>query len=128
MKSACDLTKETGRIAQLLPSFIRTLCRERFEFDEDELLAEHQDRIVGVIEQSPIFNSYRFPEKHAQALRLFELDDLKELVKHEVIRQQMRTTCPFLRDPKKRSCWSCPVARAVVKELLNEPRRQDTGK
>ena len=114
----CDLSIEAGRVVQMLPSFIRSMCRARFEYDADELLDEHRERAAAYIEQSPVYGRYQFTKHHAAALRHTALSELRALILKQVTRQQMRLSCPYLRDPKKRSCWSCPVARAVVLELI----------
>jgi len=120
MKPVSDLVNETGRVKELLPSFIRSLCRARFEYDPEELQEDQQDRIASSIESSSIFTKYQFPLKHAKALRQWPIADIKELIRRVVIRQQMRLSCPYLRDPKKRVCWSCPVARTVTMEMIGD--------
>jgi len=121
----CDLVIESGRVVQILPSFIRSLCRARFEYDADELLEEQQARAAGQIEASPIFARYKFPLKHAAALRSWSLEEIKEITNKQVMRQQMKQSCPYLRDPKKRSCWSCPVAKGAVLEMIEDEQKRE---
>lgn len=111
-----DIAVETGKAAQLLPSFIRSLCRSRFEYDPDELQEEQKERAADQLEKSPIYHRYEFPRRHAEILRETGLSEFKEIIRRKV-GLSLSCGCPYQRELRKRACWTCPVTRGVIQVL-----------
>jgi len=121
-----DLAVETGKAAQELPSFLRSICRSRFEFDVEELQDEHRIRAARTLEGSPIFARYAFPSVHAAILRDLSIEEFLRMIKKHTMRYELTFGCSYQRELRKRACWTCPVARSVIRELVrNAPGKED---
>ena len=108
-----DHVMKAGEVSQILPSFVRSVCRSRFEYDPDELLNEYRMDAVREIEGNPVFALYRFPARHVCIL----CENSLEIFRVEIRRALSVNTlvgCSYQRELRKRACWTCPVARQVI--------------
>jgi hypothetical protein len=111
-----DKTIEAGKVSQIFPSFIRSVCRSRFEYDPDELLDALRQSAIAQIEQSPVYAVYQFPGDHVRILSTHTVDDFTSEIRR-VLSVNVLGGCPYQRELRKRACWTCPVCRAVIKKM-----------
>jgi hypothetical protein len=121
-----DKTIEAGKVSQIFPAFIRSLCRSRFEYDPDELLDARRVTAAAVIESSPIYALFEFPAAHVAILRDTTLEDFQSEIRR-VLSTGSLGGCSYQRELRKRACWTCPVPRSVIRRYEHvENRSGDT--
>jgi hypothetical protein len=120
-----DIAIETGKISQILPSFIRSVCRSRFEYDPDELLDEQRTRAADQIAKSSIYRRYQFTSRHENILRENELSGFREIIRQKT-GIALSCGCGYQRELRKRACWTCPVTRSVILVLEGQDKADDS--
>jgi hypothetical protein len=112
------LYSEVGKTAQIMPSWIRAVCRSRLDYDEDELLENMKDKDIEILEASKYKKQFNFVDKHIAILSVASPKGVRRFVRalqHKSPSQY--GFCRYETDGKKQVCWSCPRVRAIIENL-----------
>jgi hypothetical protein len=109
---------EVGKAAQIMPSWIRAVCRSRLDYDEDELLNHMKDRNIDILEASKFKTIYNFIDFHISILSVGTPGEIRQFVRsRQKQHANMYNFCRYETDGKKKGCWSCPRVREIIEHL-----------
>jgi len=125
------LSSEVGKISQIMPAWVRAVCRSRLDYDEDEILELYRKQSIGMLENSHLRDRFRFIEKHIYVLEIATPEKVRRIITAQE-RMGAKTTgmfvfCRYQADDKKRACWSCRHVRTVISKLLKEEDYDEEG-
>jgi hypothetical protein len=113
-----SLYSDVGKTAQIMPSWIRAVCRSRLDYDEDELLEHMKEKDIEILEASKFKGKFNFVDKHISILSVASPRGVRKFVRsrqHQSAKQF--SFCRYEADGNKRDCWSCPRVREIIDNL-----------
>jgi len=110
-----------GKKAQLLPRYIRVVCRSRIDYTPDEILDYmHRQTLTNLLKWDKL-EKYGFAQHHALVLRKYDTSGLLELI-HSLrgSKDITKEKCPFQITGTKFSCLSCGMVKECMEALKND--------
>ncbi len=117
--------KALGKASQILPSYLRIVCRSRLDCTPLEVL--DQARMIGRMDLATAHNrlpDYEFIVKHDAIMHQYTTEQILDLIEEEIERQTPKS--PYSTPPcrltergagGKKACWICPVITATLQRL-----------
>ena len=122
--------KAIGHAAQMLPAYLRVVCRSRFDCTPYEVLEiarqETTDKIQALKDEG--FN-YVFLDEHHEIVIKTPIDEILIVIEGNLtggiknpLLQHMMNQCPMQahngsNKTARSKCWTCPIISDVLKEL-----------
>lgn len=123
--------KAIGKAAQILPSYLRLICRARIDCTPPEMLEVAKmialDNIAAQAQEGPAF---AFLERHRMIIEAHDPADLMDRLEHKVgggqgsalMSRMAGGTCAMqahagaMKTAKSR-CWSCSIIADLIRDL-----------
>ncbi len=118
-----DDLKIMGKKAQLLPRYIRVVCRSRIDYTPDEILDYmHRQTLTNLLKWDKL-EKYGFAQHHALVLRKYDTKGLLDII-HSLrgSKDIKNERCPFQVTGAKFSCFSC----GMVKDCMEVLKKDET--
>jgi len=117
--------KAIGKASQILPSYLRMVCRSRLDCTPIEVL-DHA-RIMAKTELHAArqrLPDYHFVEVHEAIVHQYTTEQILDLIIDEIDHQTPKTpysqaTCRLMERGAggKKACWICPIMTATIQRL-----------
>lgn len=127
-----------GKAAQILPAYLRIICRSRFDCTPVELLEISQTIALDSIDElKEAGMSYRFLDEHRAIISEVPPADILALIEgrigtdnHSPLLARMIGTCPLQQfngpmKTAKSKCWSCSIIPELIRELKAKTKTEE---
>ena len=122
--------REIGKISQLLPTYLRVICRARFDCTPPEVLDIARAETTTKLNQA-IANGYEyaFVREHLAIIETMTPGDIMQALDDEVsagtknpLLQHLISACPMQshagsNKTARTRCWTCPVISDTLRKL-----------
>lgn len=114
--------KATGRASQILPAFLRVICRSRIDCTPQEIIDDMRDDSLANLKLAQQnLPDYKFIREHIAILEQYTPEQLSELIKSEIEHQTPNSPylIPICRMTErgmggKKACWICSVIACAI--------------
>ena len=114
-------SSELGKISQVMPQWVRAVCRSRIDYDEDEIAEYFRQQNIATLEKTHLRDRFSFIEKHIGILTTVKPGEVRKIAKKRMLIKHGETgflACRYQTEGKKFVCWSCPMVRHVIEEVI----------
>lgn len=122
--------REIGKISQVLPAYLRVVCRARFDCTPDEVIDIARAETTAALHQAIADGyDYRFVHEHIAIIETIPPADIMQEITEEIsaghknpLLQHLISACPMqahrgTQKTARTQCWSCPVISSTLKHL-----------
>ena len=112
---------ELGKISQVMPQWVRAVCRSRIDFDEDEIAEYFRQQNIATLEKTHLRDQFAFIERHIGILSTVKPGEVRKIASKRMRLKYGETgfmTCRYQTEGKKFVCWSCPMVRHIIEEVM----------